>query len=50
MYTVAWSSRPWEEDTSDGAVKVQYLPDIDAVLRRAFGDLGVKFVVITKED
>lgn len=49
MYRISWSE---EQDGGavSGSQQVQYLPDIDDVLRRAFGTEGAKFVVISKED
>lgn len=49
MYRISWSK---EQDGGavSGTDYVQYLPDIQDVLRRAFGTEGAAFVVIAKED
>lgn len=48
MYRISWSQ---EENGGavSGSQKVQYLPEIADVLRRAFGEEFAKFVVISKE-
>lgn len=48
MYIVSWIPRSFMPDEITVA-KVQYLPDLDAVIRKAFGEHGTDKVVIVKE-
>ena len=48
MYTVRWD-RPDYID-GNGEREVQYLPDLDDVIRYAFGTEGATQVSIVKED
>lgn len=49
MYRVSWSEEI-DVGAVAGTMKVQYLPDLQDVLRIAFGEQGAKLVVIAKED
>ena len=48
MYRVEWLSDLYVGELQ--SCIVQYLPDISAVIRKAFGEDGATFVTITKED